>query len=262
MTGVERVVSGAGRVRVKVRRQDAADAPETRRWEEFSIERRPRMTIVSCLRRIQRQPVTADGRVVAPVAWESGCLDDSCGACTMLVNGRVRQACATRVDAVSPKGEPVVLEPLGKFPLVRDLVVDRARLFDSFKRVHAWTELDGLDALGPGPACSPARQRELLSLSGCIACAACLEACPQYGAQSDYLGAAALNQVRLMNLKPLGALNEVERLETVMAPGGVADCGKAQVCVEVCPANLPLVDSIQQVARATTRRLILGWLLR
>jgi succinate dehydrogenase / fumarate reductase iron-sulfur subunit len=46
----------------------------------------------------------------------------------------------------------------------------------------------------------------------------------------------------------------------MMAPGGVQSCGKAQTCVEVCPAALPLVDSIQSVARETSKQMLLGWL--
>ena len=44
--------------------------------------------------------VTAEGRPVAPVAWECNCLEEVCGACTMLVNGRVRQACTALVDSL------------------------------------------------------------------------------------------------------------------------------------------------------------------
>ena len=78
---------------------------------------------------------------------------------------------------------------------------------------------------------------------------------------SSFVGAAAVNQVRLFNLHPSGAMNRVERLESVMGEGGVADCGKAQNCVEVCPKEIPLVDSISQVARDTTKHLLFGWLL-
>jgi len=35
---------------------------------------------------------------VAPVAWECNCLEEVCGACTMLINGRVRQSCSALVD--------------------------------------------------------------------------------------------------------------------------------------------------------------------
>ena len=72
----------------------------------------------------------------------------------------------------------------------------------------------------------------------------------------------ALSLVRLYNAHPSGAMHAGERLEAVMGNGGVEDCGKAQNCVEVCPKEIPLVDSIAEVGRATTKRLLFGWLLK
>ena len=80
-----------------------------------------------------------------------------------------------------------------------------------------------------------------------MACGCCLEACPQVNDSSGFIGAAAINQVRLFNLHPSGKMHAKERLETLMGDGGVADCGKAQNCVEVCPKEIPLVDSIADV---------------
>jgi succinate dehydrogenase / fumarate reductase iron-sulfur subunit len=68
--------------------------------------------------------------------------------------------------------------------------------------------------------------------------------------------------VRLYNAHPSGAMHANERLEAVMGNGGVEDCGKAQNCVEVCPKEIPLVDSIAEIGRATTKRLLFGWLLK
>jgi succinate dehydrogenase / fumarate reductase iron-sulfur subunit len=75
------------------------------------------------------------------------------------------------------------------------------------------------------------------------------------------MGPAAINQVRYFNLHPTGQHQRTERLESMMQRGGVAECGKAQNCVEVCPKSIPLIDSIGHVARDTTKHMILRWLL-
>jgi succinate dehydrogenase / fumarate reductase iron-sulfur subunit len=248
-------------VRLKIRRQDGPDKPETRRWERFEVPYLPQMNVISALQQIQKNPVTTAGVEVAPVAWECSCLEEVCGACSMLINGRVRQSCSALIDVIAPKGQTIVLEPLGKFPLVRDLMVDRSRLFKALAQVKAWIEIDGSQPLGPGPRQSQEEQEALYPLSRCMSCACCLEACPQYGEHSDFLGAAVLSQVRLFNAHPTGRLQESERLEAIMAPGGIASCGKAQNCVEVCPLEIPLVDSLQVLARDTSKRMILKWLL-
>jgi succinate dehydrogenase / fumarate reductase iron-sulfur subunit len=135
-------------------------------------------------------------------------------------------------------------------------------MFESLKQVKAWIELDGTHELGPGPRESQESQEERYPLSRCMTCGCCVEACPQYSDASSFIGPAALNQVRLFNLHPSGAMHKNARLESVMGEGGVADCGKAQNCVEVCPTEIPLVDSISVVARETTKRMLFGWLLK
>jgi succinate dehydrogenase / fumarate reductase iron-sulfur subunit len=135
-------------------------------------------------------------------------------------------------------------------------------MFEDLKKVHAWIQLDGTHELGPGPRQSPENQEEAYPLSRCMTCGCCLEACPQINDSSDFVGPAALNQVRLFNLHPSGKMHAAERLETVMGEDGVAGCGKAQNCVEVCPKEIPLVDSIAVVGRETTKQMLFGWLLK
>ena len=112
-------------IELRIRRQDRPSA--TPRWEEFSLPYRADMNIITCLMEIQRRPVTRDGKPTTPVVWDCSCLEEVCGACTMLVNGRVRQACTALID---PLPQPIRLAPMTKFPVIRDLCVDRQRMFD------------------------------------------------------------------------------------------------------------------------------------
>jgi succinate dehydrogenase / fumarate reductase iron-sulfur subunit len=180
----------------------------------------------------------------------------------MLVNGRVRQSCSALVERIAPNGEVITLEPMTKFPVVRDLVVDRSRMFEDLKRVKAWIQIDGSYPLGAGPRQAPESQEASYALSRCMTCGCCLEACPQINGSSDFVGPAAISQARLFNLHPSGAMHAAERLETLMGAGGIEGCGKAQNCVEVCPKEIPLVDSIAAVGRDTTKQMLLGWLLK
>jgi succinate dehydrogenase / fumarate reductase, iron-sulfur subunit len=238
-------------VKLRIRRQEAADRPDTRRWEEHSVDWSPGLTLAGALRRLER---------TSPVAFEYECLQGECGACSMLVDGHVRQACTTTLDSIGKPTRTIVLEPLSKFPVVRDLIVDRSQLNQRIDRVRGWLDLDDAST-GGAVSISSEQQRAALALARCSECGACLEACPQYGSRTDFVGAAALNDVRRLALHPTGRQQRRERLEAVMVPGGVADCGKAQNCVEVCPMSIPLVDSIQMLSRETSKHLILSWLL-
>ncbi|HUJ29575.1 MAG TPA: succinate dehydrogenase iron-sulfur subunit [Myxococcales bacterium] len=221
------------------------------RWEEFQVERRPNANVISVLMQIQRNPVTADGKKTSPPAWDAACLEEVCGSCTMVINGKVRQACSALIDHLE---QPITLAPMTKFPLVRDLAVDRQRMFEALKRVKAWVPIDGTYDLGPGPRQASEEQEIRYVLSTCMTCGCCLEVCPQVTMAGGFMGAAAVSQVRLFNSHPTGEMNAGDRLHGLMGAGGVTDCGKAANCVEACPKSIPLTSSIAEMARETTRQ--------
>lgn len=240
-------------IRIK-RRANAEAAPY---WETFRIPHRPNLNIISCLMDIRKNPVTVEGKQTTPPVWSMSCLEQVCGTCTMVINGRVRQSCSALVDNLT---HPITLEPMSKFPNVRDLVVDRSQMFDHLKRVHAWVELDGSHDLGPGPRLAPEQADERYAYSRCMTCGCCLEACPQYDGKGNYIGPQAIAQVQLFNMHPSGAMNRDERLEAVMGDDGITGCGNAQNCVQVCPMQIPLTKAIYETNRATVVHGLFGWL--
>lgn len=229
-------------VHIIVKRQDApGDTPYS---EHFLVPRRPNMNVISALMEIQRRPVTREGRTTRPVVWECNCLEEVCGACTVLINGRPRQACSALVDRLP---QPIRLAPLTKFPVVRDLMVDRAVMFASLKKVRAWIDIDGTHGLGPGPRIAPRVQEENYPLSRCMTCGCCMEACPNVNDKSPFIGPAAVAQVGLFNSHPSGSLAKEERLAALMGPGGIAGCGNSQNCVRACPKEIPLTTSLARL---------------
>jgi succinate dehydrogenase / fumarate reductase iron-sulfur subunit len=241
---------------VRVKRQAGPkDAP---RWEEFALDWRPSMNVIICLRDIAERPVTREGKATTPVSYESNCLEEVCGSCAMVINGKARMACSALVDSLE---QPIRLEPMTKFPVVRDLAVDRSVMFENLKRVKAWIPIDGTYDLGEGPRMAPDLQTKAYPLSRCISCGSCLEVCPQVNEHNQFIGAAIISQVRLFNMHPTGAMHARERLEAVMGPGGVADCANAQNCVQICPKDIPLTESIADVNRQAIKQAIFGWLM-
>ncbi len=237
-------------VRFRIWRQESPD--HEGRFEEFKVPFHKGANVISCLMEIQRHPVNAEGATTTPVIWDSNCLEEVCGSCTMNINGRVRMACSSLIEKLE---EPIVLEPLRKFPLVRDLMVGRQRMFDALKQVKAWINLDGTYNLGPGPRQSQKDQQRMYVLSTCMTCACCLEACPQVTPDNKFIGAAAISQTRLFNMNPTGKLNAEDRVRGLMQEGGIQDCGKAQNCVQVCPKEIPLTTSIAAMNREVTKQL-------
>ena len=220
-------------------------------WEEFEIPYRPNMNVISVLMEIALNPVTRDGKKTTPIIYDSNCLEEVCGSCAMLINGRSRMACSALIDNLE---QPIQLEPFRKFPVVRDLAVDRSVIFENLKKVKAWVPVDGTYDLGAGPRLSPEEQEHAYPLSRCISCCCCMEACPQFNESTGFVGAATISQVRLFNTHPTGKALKTERLHALMGDGGIHECGYAQNCVEVCPKEIPLTRSIAEVGGAVMKQ--------
>ena len=107
------------------------------------------MNVTSALMEIAANPVTRDGKQTTPITYDSNCLEEICGSCAMLINGKARMACSALLDHLD---QPIKLEPFSKFPVVRDLSVDRSVLFENLKKVKAWVPVDGSYDLGCGSA--------------------------------------------------------------------------------------------------------------
>jgi succinate dehydrogenase / fumarate reductase iron-sulfur subunit len=241
-------------IRVRVRRQDAPDSLPY--WQEFEVPYAPGHNVLSVLMEIRKDPREVSGKEVSPVVWEANCLEEVCGACSMVINGKARQACTALIDKLD---SPIVIEPMDKFPVIRDLAVDRSRMFDNLKRIKAWIEIDGSHALGPGPRQDPAEALTRYKLSTCMSCGVCLQVCPQVALDNKFVGAAIINQVQLFNSHPTGKYGAAQRLEAVMGEGGIQDCGNAQNCVEACPKKIPLTESIAKIGRQASLVALRKW---
>jgi succinate dehydrogenase / fumarate reductase iron-sulfur subunit len=248
-------------IRLKIKRQDHQTAEP--HWDIFDIPYRENLNVISALIEIQKNPITVDEKTVRPPAWEAACLEEVCGSCTMNINGMVRQACTALVEDVGEENGDalkVTLEPMKKFPLVRDLVVDRSEMFDNLKKVNGWVPIDGSYDLGMGPAQDDHVRQLRYALSRCMTCGCCLEACPQVNDDSPFVGPAAVAQGLLFNLHPVGKTLESERLEFLSSEEGITGCGNAQNCVKVCPKSVPLTRAIAQINRDTTVYRIKKWM--
>ncbi len=265
---------------VVVLRQDGPGGPSY--WQSFAVPYEADMNVISALQKIAAMGKTADGKAVAPVAWDCNCLEEVCGACTMVINGKVRQACTALVDRLlEDDPEKIELRPMTKFPVIRDLMVDRSRIFATLKKIKAWLPVDSYYDMGEAARQSQDNQQIAYVLSKCMTCGCCLEACPQYlkielarlegetdeqfRAREDeaffrsFMGAAAIAQVDLFNTNPIGQMNSRDRLDALVSEGGIQVCGNAQNCVKVCPKEIPLTTSIARMGRAATVHTLKQW---
>ncbi len=192
-------------------------------WQCFMYEpESPNETVATVLTNLNNRPECREN----PIAWECSCLQKRCGACAMLINGSPRLACGTRLSTL--KGT-VTLEPLRKFPVVRDLIVDRRAARDSLKEMKLWLEDDAAP-----------KEKDIARVydaARCLQCGCCLEVCPNYGVGSFPGAAGALPSIRLLLLED-GPRKE--RLLTEYAKKFYEGCDKCLSCRDICPAGIPI----------------------
>lgn len=249
------------KVRLIVHRQSSKDAQGY--FDTFEVPYQTSMNVISALMEVRKNPVTIDGKHVPPPVWDAACLEEVCGSCTMYINGGIRQACSALIEEVATKNGDtyeVRLEPMKKYPLVRDLSVDRSKMFENLKRLKAWVPIDGSYDLGAAQAQDDHVRQLRYALSRCMTCGCCMEACPQVNEKSTFIGPAAIGQALLFNLHPVGSTLERERLDALTGEDGVTGCGNAQNCVKVCPKGVPLTTAIARINRDSTIYKLKKWM--
>ena len=120
---------------VKIKRQSSpAAAPY---WQSFSYNGPMHVTVSAVLDAINYTDDMSDteGKPATRVRWECSCLQSVCGGCAMVINGVPALACNTFVDEVAK--DDLVLEPLSKFPVVADLMVDRSIIYENLNQAKA-----------------------------------------------------------------------------------------------------------------------------
>jgi succinate dehydrogenase / fumarate reductase iron-sulfur subunit len=222
--------------RFKIRRQNRPGSEAY--WELFEVCLSPRHTVQQALELIRKSPKNADGKIVSPVVWPVG-------QATILINQEPRVACQSVLQDFR---QPIFLEPLCSFPVLRDLVVDVAQDWRSRMRLQVAKTLDVFAAKGAVenkryPNNSPH------SFSSCLDCQACLEACPRYHERSPYVGPQALAEASAFALHHPQEFLRSHTFKALFEEGGVRDCDHIQNCAQSCPVNLPLTEMFAGLRR-------------
>lgn len=223
-------------MKVTVKRQASPDAAPY--WQSFTYDGPKHVPVSAVLEALNYTDDLFDteGQPAPRIRWECSCMQALCGGCAMVINGVPALACATFADEV--KGTELRLEPLSKFPVVADLVVDRSVIYENLIRAGAY--LEGEAVAGPR---GHGRQ---YTVAKCLKCGLCLEVCPNYHPGGDFFGAMLANESYLIvsqsaEKKP----KVVEGYRTHFAAG----CSKALSCQSVCPVGIETITSILRMNR-------------
>ncbi|MEA3027900.1 MAG: fumarate reductase iron-sulfur subunit [Alphaproteobacteria bacterium] len=216
------------------------------RFQAFHVPKRAHQTILDVVTEIQRDQD-------ATLSYRFACRVGMCGSCAMVVNGRPRWTCRTRVsEAVADDGK-LKLEPLRNFTVVKDLVVEMTGFFDK------WRDARGHFDLGEPqvdfqvvPPATPARQAADAGIE-CIGCGICHSACDVVTWNKDYLGPAPLNRAWTLVNDVRDTGNDA-RIDAVSGSAGCHACHSHMNCTEFCPRGISPTYSIAGLKRAMIAR--------
>lgn len=213
---------------IKVLRRESPDAESY--WQSFLFEtENENATVAFALEKLNRTKdlIDAEGRAAAPIRYECSCLQKKCGACAMRINGRPGLACDAELRKFAKKGQ-IVLEPLRKFPVVADLIVDRSILFENLRVMQMWIS-------GPGKV-SEKQSDEAYEAARCLQCGCCLEICPNFYPGGAFFGMASfVPATRLISAMTPGEQQDIRKNYLKHVYEG---CGKSLACRDVCPAGI------------------------
>ena len=216
---------------VKITRQHT---PETDAyWQSFSYDGPEHVTVSAVLDALNYTDDLFDveGNPAPRIRWECSCMQAVCGGCAMVINGVPALACATFADEV--KGKTLILEPLSKFPVIADLVVDRSVIYENLTAAKAY-----LDSLAEN---DKHQHKHQYSVAKCLKCGLCLEVCPNYYPGGDFYGAVLANESYLIMSQSADKHPQiVKEYKTHFGAG----CSKALSCQSVCPMEIETISSI------------------
>jgi succinate dehydrogenase / fumarate reductase iron-sulfur subunit len=221
---------------VKIKRQNSLNEPFY--WQSFEYNGPKHVTVSAVLDALNYTDDLFDveGNSATRIRWECSCMQAVCGGCAMVINGVPRLACSTYADEV--KGKELVLEPLSKFPVVADLVVDRSIIYENLTKAKAYLENQATN--------NKKHHEHQYSVAKCLKCGLCLEVCPNYHPGGEFYGAILANESYLLYSQ--STEKDPQIIKEYKKHFG-AGCSKALSCQNVCPVGIETITSILRMNR-------------
>lgn len=224
-------------IKVKISRYDPVDKRSYLQIFEYEVS--GRVSVAKVLEDINlRDPLTdTAGDHAGRISWECSCLQGVCGACAMVIDGIPALACETFVTESTAE---VMIEPLKKYPIVADLVVDRSIIERMLRENNIYIH-----------EYRPSDKKEFehrYQAAKCLKCGLCLEVCPNWNGEGRFGGALFANECYLTDSADNS--NEVRRAYKEHFESG---CSKSLSCAKVCPMQIETIASIAKMNRRKKR---------
>lgn len=205
-------------------------------WESFDYDGPEDTSVAGLLDYINYHDdiINDEGKSTTRIGWECSCLQGICGACAMVINGVPALACETFIKDC--KGKELTIQPLQKFPVIHDLVVDRSSIQENLKKTNMY--------IGEYQQGEKQGHEHQYLAAKCLKCGLCLEVCPNYVNGETFYGAAFANDCYLVASRNRDKAKDIKKIYGEHFGGG---CSKALSCVDVCPMKIPTMASMAKL---------------
>jgi succinate dehydrogenase / fumarate reductase iron-sulfur subunit len=208
-------------------------------WQDYQIEADPEDTILTVLNNLRIQDPT--------LSFRSSCRSAVCGSCAMVINGKFRLACKTKVGSINR--DEIVLSPLPGLKVIKDLIVDLEPFWDAYRKIMPWLveKPDGENMVITNEV-SDLMEKFYV----CLLCGSCYAACPEAGVDRPYLGPAPLMEGYRFICDPRDAITD-ERMKVVGGDEGAWGCDGAFACIDACPWDVAPIEYVAKIRTAATK---------
>jgi succinate dehydrogenase / fumarate reductase iron-sulfur subunit len=254
---------------LKIRRYQP-ESGEGPYWDSFDVELDESLSVLDGI-------LQARDREDGSLSVRCSCRAAICGSCGVKINGSSTLACKTQIgeahaaanrrngggaeqpprgaDEEPPPGSagsgpnPIVIEPMGNMPVIKDLVTDmESTHWEKIRRVTPWLIPAG-DAPEREYIVDPETMVDVTQEIACIQCGACVSSCLSMEVDPGFIGPAALAKAYRFVGDPRDAETEARLYDLAQDPQGIYDCTHCFSCIDACPKGVAPMDQIMRLRR-------------
>ena len=214
-------------------------------WEDHTVEMKSHSSVLEAILEVKAKQ---DGSI----GIRCSCRAAICGSCGVRINGKPGLACNTHLQAAAERGaggEPIIVEPMGNMPVIRDLIVDMDAVhWKKIRRVTPW--LINKEPIPEREYIVPHENMvDVTQSMACIQCGACVSDCLSMEVDPGFIGPAALAKAYRFVGDPRDA-EHYERLKDLSEDEhGIYDCTHCFNCIDACPKGVAPMSQIMRLRR-------------
>ncbi len=218
-------------------------------WQDFDVELDPTLSVLDGL-------LQARDRDDGSLSVRCSCRAAICGSCGVKINGESTLACLTQIgeaqeaaNRLNGGSEPVVVEPMGNMPVIKDLIVDmESTHWEKIRRVTPWLLPEG-EPPEREYVVPPESMIDITQSMACIQCGACVSSCLSMEVDPEFIGPAALAKAYRFVGDPRDGQARERLYDLAQDPHGIYDCTHCFSCVDACPKGVAPMDQIMRLRR-------------